>query len=481
MLTSNKRGYMLQPKCVSVHRAATCLILKFQAIMFTCKQWYRIAYHLLFRCLFLSDIIRLPPLCVVLDRYAWLGWYVKRIHLVRYYSPRRVTMDDIETMLVTVIHHCPNLQLFTVEWQIAPSFPAIADSLVTYSAKSLRSVQWKISPDCLAGLIWALDALPSLVSIFIDFENPRISMAPPGDASETSEDTSPLLGTASHISLFLNSLQQLTVRGLSQEFIEQAIGWSFPVLQSFTLDFASHRNDLPDVVEFLKHHGAQLTYLDLNTIPALDLPEILAACPMLTSFCFNPDWHLSFHADSSEGVPSSLLREPHARITHLGLHQLLHAFLPPSQSATSSGLPQVATMLLQRTNDLTFSQLTQQQFPALKVVRVLNRTLLAGLERQDGPEDEGYARWERWEAHCAAEGVRLEDCTGALLGDLPLDSDDEWGESEDEFEFEEEEQEHDGGLPPSNVRELRDLLNEIRRMSVVEPTPFVEEGFAALL
>ena len=83
-------------------------------------------------------------------------------------------------------------------------------------------------------------------------------------------------------------------------------------------------------------------------------------------------------------------------------------------------------MLLQRTNDLTFSQLTRTLFPALKVVRVLNRTLLTGLERQNGPEDEGYARWERWEAQCKTEGVRLEDCTGALLGDLPLDSEDEW-------------------------------------------------------
>jgi hypothetical protein len=452
--------------------------------MFTCKQWYRIAYHLLFHCLFLSDIVRLPPLCVVLDRYAWLGWYVKRIHLVRYYSTRRVTMADVETMLVTVIHHCPNLELFTVEWQIAPSFPAIADSLVTYSAKSLRSVHWKTSPDCLAGLIWALDALPSLVSIYIHFENPLITMTPPDDAEDTSEDTSPLLGTASHISLSLNNLEQLTVRGLSQEFIEQAIGWSFPVLRSFTLDFSAHRDNLPDVVEFLKHHGTQLTYLDLNTIPALDLSAILASCPMLTSFSFNPDWHLPFHADSSEGVFSSFLQEPHARITHLGLHQLLHAFLPPSQNVSSGGsggLPEVATMLLQRTNDLTFSQLTRRLFPALKAVRVLNRTLLTGLERQNGPEEEGYARWERWEAHCAAEGVRLEDCTGALLGDLPLDSDDEWeGGSEGEREdYEEEQKGQEGELRPSNVKELRDLLDEIRRMSVSEPGPLTEEGFAA--
>jgi hypothetical protein len=454
--------------------------------MFTCKQWYRVAYHLLFRCLFLSDTMRLPRLCLVLDQYAWLGWYVKRLHLVRYYCPRSFTAAYVENMLVTVIQHCPNLELFTVEWSVTSSFPAIADSLASYSAKSLRSVQWKIGIHCLAGLIWALDALPSLVSLSIDFENVSILVTPPDGESELSEDRSPLLGTASHISLSMGNLQQLTLRGHSQEFVEQAIGWSFPMLQSFTLDFAANRNNLPDVEEFLKHHGMQLTFLDLNTILPLDLPGILTACPMLTSFSFNPDWRLPFHADATDGGPATFLREPHTRITHLGLHQLLHAFLSPSQSTTQSAheggaLPQVATFLLQRTNDLTFSQLTKTLFPALKVVRVLNRTLLSGLERQNGPEDEGYARWERWDTQCRAEGVRLEDCTGGLLGDLPMDSDDEWEEEDSEYEYVEVE-EQDAGLQPSNVKELRDLLDEIRRMSVGEPTPILsEESFAALL
>jgi hypothetical protein len=78
-----------------------------------------------------------------------------------------------------------------------------------------------------------------------------------------------------------------------------------------------------------------------------------------------------------------------------------------------------------RTNDTTFAQLTRTLFPALKVVRVLNRTLLSGLERQNGLEDEGYACWERWEAQRKEEGVRLEDCTGALLEDLPAGRDQE--------------------------------------------------------
>ncbi|KAH9953798.1 hypothetical protein BC827DRAFT_1145417 [Russula dissimulans] len=485
----SKRDWILLSANEDVHSRQTKVYTATKAIMYTCKQWYRVAYHLLFRYVFLSDIIRLPPLCFVLDRHAWLGWYVKRLHLVRYYSPRRFTIAHVENMLVTVIQHCPNLELFTVEWPVTSSFPAIADSLVSYSATSLRSVEWRISVDCLAGLIWTLDALPSLVSLSVHFENTSISATPLDDPSEASEDTSPLLGTASHISLSLNYLQQLTLRGHSQEFVEQATGWSFPVLHSFTLDFAAHRINLPDVVEFLKYHGTQLTFLDLNTIPALDLPAILAACPMLTSLSFNPDWRLPFHADQNDS-PGTLMREPHPHITHIGLHQLLHAFLEPLEGTSNNGaqgdgaLPQVATMLLQRTNDLTFSQLTRALFPALKVVRVLNRTLLAGLERQNGPEDEGYARWERWTAQCDADGVRFEDCTGALLGDLPMDSDDEWDlddEEDGEYEYEKE-KEKDAGLQPSNVKELRDLLDEIRRMSVAEPAPFLsEEGFAAIL
>ncbi|KAI9452731.1 hypothetical protein F5148DRAFT_985858 [Russula earlei] len=480
----SKRDWILLSPNEDVHTKQTKVYTMTKAIMYTCKQWYRVAYHLLFRCIFLSDIIRLPPLCLVLDRYAWLGWYVKRLHLVRYYHPPRLTIAHVENMLVTVIQHCPNLEIFTVEWPVTQSFPAIADSLVSYSAKSLCSVQWRIGVDCLAGLIWTLDALPSLVSLSIYFENTSMSANTPDDASEGSEDASPLLGTASHILLSQNCLQQLTLLGYSQDFVEQAIGWSFPVLQSFTLDFAAHRNNLPDVAEFLKYHGAQLNYLDLNTIPALDLPGILAACPMLTSFSFNPDWRLPFHANDS---PAPLMREPHPHITHIGLHQLLHAFLPPLENSSNGAqlggaLPHVATMLLQRTNDLTFSQLTRALFPSLKVIRVLNRTLLSGLERQNGPEDEGYARWERWVVQCNAEDVRLEDCTGALLGDLPLDSEDEWEIEDADYDYDREYEEQDGGLQPSNVKELRDLLDEIRRMSVAEPPPFFsEEGFAAIL
>lgn len=434
--------------------------------MFTSRQWYRIAYHLLFESLFLADPSRLPALCFVLDRHAWLGWYVKRLHLIRFYAPQRLTITHIEHMLVSVIHQCPNLELFTVEWAITPSFSAIADSLTTFSSKTLRSIHWTIAPTSLARLIWALDSLPALVSLSIDFEAPNASDE---TAEEQAEEASLLLGSASQISLMFSCLEQLSLRGASQDFLEQAAGWSLPVLQGFSLDFVASRHDLPDILEFLKQHGSQLYFLDLNTIPALDLSSILEACPLLTSFSFNPDWRLPFHIESNDPAASpTLIRAPHPHITHLGLHQLLHAFLPSKPRELAPTLTPVATYLIQRTNDLTFTQLTHQFFPALKVIRVLNRTLLKGLEKNNGPEDEGFERWEKWYEQCKAQGIRLEDCTGALLGDLPMD--------EDEDEIEEEglddvpEKEVEGARKPTNVNELRELLQEIRRMSmVVEP------------
>jgi hypothetical protein len=67
-------------------------------------------------------------------------------------------------------------------------------------------------------------------------------------------------------------------------------------------------------------------------------------------------------------------------------------------------------ILMQRMNDFTFSQITEALFPVLRscnaVVHML--TLLPGLGRQNGPEDEGYACWECWMVECNAEGIHLQ-------------------------------------------------------------------------
>jgi len=45
---------------------------------------------------------------------------------------------------------------------------------------------------------------------------------------------------------------------------------------------------MPDVNAFLNTHGTALTYLDLNTIPGVNVSGVLVRCPLLTSFAFNP-------------------------------------------------------------------------------------------------------------------------------------------------------------------------------------------------
>ncbi|KAJ6546203.1 hypothetical protein DFH09DRAFT_1171480 [Mycena vulgaris] len=80
-------------------------------------------------------------------------------------------------------------------------------------------------------------------------------------------------------------------------------------------------------------------------------------------------------------------------------------------------------------------------------------------------------RWERWWEVCRRAGVRLEDCTGGLLGELPQDEPESESES-DEAEDEEEEGEGEWSIavPPmaseggNHIDELRQLLEECRAM-----------------
>lgn len=448
----------------ALHRKQQRTYAAIKALLYTCRQWYRVGYHLLFRFLFVVEPSKLPSLCFALDRNASLGWYVRRLHIYRFYATRRSTLSELEVMVVSIIHQCPNLESFTVDWPIAPSFFPIADALCTFSTKSLRSIHWSLTPAALPRLIWALDSLPSLVSAFINLDPP-----PQSTLVANADDKTLLLGSAGGLAITMPSLKQLDLRGVSTDFLEQLIGWTLPVLESFSLDFVAQRHVLPDIIGFLKQHGSGLTFLDLNTIPAFDLSSVLDLCPVLTTFCFNPDWRLPFHAEANNANPNApqptLLRTPHAHITHIGLHQLLHAFTPSVPRGMAPILSPVATYLIQRTNDLTFTQLTRRFLPSLKVIRVLNRTLLRELEKSDGPEHKNgcFDRWRRWDEQCRREGVRLEDCTGALLGDLPDDEEEE-SDSEDE---------EDETVQPSNVSELKLLLEECRKMTLGRQEPMI--------
>ncbi|EEB96595.1 hypothetical protein MPER_04249 [Moniliophthora perniciosa FA553] len=162
-------------------------------------------------------------------------------------------------------------------------------------------------------------------------------------------------------------------------------------------------------------------------------------------------------------TPSHMTNTPHQHIHTILLHGLDYAF--NSGSGFSFRL----------SNDNNFAALTRENFSALRRVRVGSEHVLGELERNGGPgwasqtaggssresgigwaellaeasamlndresaTSDGMARWERWYDQCHGLGVRLEDCTGGVLGELPppLDLEDEHSDSEEESSEESE-------------------------------------------
>ena len=127
---------------------------------------------------------------------------------------------------------------------------------------------------------------------------------------------------------------------------------------------------------------------------------------------------------------------------------------------------------MQRSNDMNFAALNKRNFPKLRCIRVTSRALLMALEGNNGPSQLCLPRWEKWWDQCARQNVRLEDCTGGLLGTLPqdeLESDDDCDDEDELDESESDEYETGGDWQeedrPPTIQELRDLLEECRRMS----------------
>jgi hypothetical protein len=345
------------------------------------------------------------------------------------------------------------------------TFGPIADALATFTSKSLRTLHVNVPSSALPKVIWALDSLPRVFAAHIELE-----AATPEEDLVASDDTH--LGAAGNIRLHLPGLQQLALHGHIQEFVEQATGWALPSLRHLSLNCGSRRVDLPDTHAFLTVHGGPLLFLDLYSIPAMPLPRILAACPALTALAFNADWRLVRADDDDDEPPLA-----HERLTHVGLHGLAYAFGVGFAAAHAHADP-LPALLVTSANDRTLAALcVRERFPALRRVRVLSRSLLSELDKADGPTAEGggMARWERWWETCQRAGVRLEDCTGAQLGELPQDLPD--SESEEEDEDEDEDDEGETGewkiaIPPmeaeggSHLEELRRLLDECRAMEL---------------
>lgn len=391
----------------------------------------------LYKILFFDDSTNIQRLCAIYDRNKRLGAFTRRIQLSRGFAGRRRPVADLEDSLVPLIGHCRKLEIFVIEGPLGTSIGPIADALCTYSAKSLRTVHINVHAEHLARVIWMLDLLPSLVSLHVEFGGRPSESAP--------------LGAASGLVLVLPMLQQLSLRGFFTDFLEEATSWRFPSLNTLLVDFLNYRDDSPDIMEFVEAHGENLTYLDINTVTPLDVSSLLDRCPLLHTFCFNPDWKLPLDRTSLQGA-SAPVNRPHPNITTIGCHQLLYAF-GVGYAATYASVDPLSTHLIRRTNDMNFAALTRENFPKLQRIRILSRMLLRDLETADGPDSACYERWERWWDQCARQGVRLEDCTGAELGTLP------------EKEMDEEESVIEQEPTKDTFTVIRELMLECRRLT----------------
>lgn len=355
-------------------------------------------------------------------------------------------MRDLERALVLVMKHCPNLEIFVVDWPMGSTFGPVADALAYHAARSLRTVHWQVPSDAdtLAKVIWALDSLPYIVAAHIHFTSTSDPSTEDDDAQ--SDFGSVKLGSASNILLSLRYLQQLSVKGHFQDFLEQATGWSMRALRNLALDYGNRRDELAQVPPFIQRHGPALHFLDINCIPLLEISKILEACPNLLTFAFNPDWRIM----PNDGISSELVRVPHFNVTTIGLHGLYYAFGVGHGAAHAEGAP-ITAQIIRKSNDMNVAALNKLNFPKLECVRILSPIVLKDLERENGPSGDGVPRYDNWWNSLSSAGIRLEDCTGAPLGTLPPADDDLHDDDEREDEEADGEEESATSDSPSGL------------------------------
>lgn len=326
---------------------------------------------------------------------------------------RDLSVMNMDDCIISLVRHCPNLQVFMVDPTIGPSFAIVADALRTYCRSSLKLLQWKVPFENQSKVIPA-------ISCFTKLEALQIHLTPAlPDQNKT------VAGIRAMRDISFPCLRQLSLRGAVQDIAEQIDSWHLPSLNSLTIDFGGNRHDFPDILELLGTLGPQLETLDLNSIPPLNVPSILSICPGLKTFCFNLDWQL-------EGM---LVERPHQNIENIGLYGLRHAF-GVGFAGEVAMVNSFEAIILRRMNDINFAAIVKTNFPKLKLVRVLDTGVLNDLNKNNGPaEGICFLRWERWWEQCAGQRVRLEDCTGNLLGTLPGTDEDDLDEDDSDTDL----------------------------------------------
>lgn len=461
--------------------------------MLTCKRFNALGAEFLFHSLFFDSPAKMFTLCADIEAHSSLGWWTKRLHITRFYASDGPgnSAAELQSNLAKLLLHLPNLDTFIIDWSLGDAFGPVTDALMSTCRKSLKTLSIRVPSEALAKVIWTLTALPNLMAVHIEFDSLALE----------SVDEDLHLGAANNIHFALAKLQQLSLKGHLLEFLEQAIGWSFPVLTSLSLYSFEQLNE--HVTTFLKTQGEALLFLDAfcPQTPSLDVPTILELCPSLRTLGFNADWRPANGQNDNSGSNvsrfNSIANSPHSHITTIGLHGLQYAFGAASLNLSSNPLDidpldiaSVNAHLTLRANENNFSALTKRWFPRLERVRILDRSVLRYLHESELNRETDYSgrlndiervgvaeRYDSWCSRCYEIGVRLEDCTGGLLGVLPADEEDSENEGDDSEgsdesgdEYSDEYSDEDGiwMYPDEDVgehtTELRRLIEECRQM-----------------
>lgn len=423
-----------------------------KALMLTCKQWYSVAYEHLFRCLYFNTPLKLFEVVKILESQQGaaatensLGWWTRRLHVCRYSQQELeelgITLNDMKWALLTIIQHCPNLEIFHVDWPMREIFGEVALALGQYSKRSLRVVHFIVPRNVLNKVIWALVSLEYLVAAYIEFE---ASPASSSSACADDDEEGPRLGSAHDYEVNLPYLYQLSIVGHAKEFLEQSANWNLPSIRILSYAMGLYNGSVPEaILNFLRVHGNTLEFLDLDTNLPLDVATILDRCPNVSTFAFNADRRIMPNND----IESEIVHRPRPNIHTIGLHGLSLAF---GVGAVLAAKNDSAVRITQKSNDLNMAALNKRNFPNLQRVRALGRQMLWDLNQAGQPNEEngGMARWTNWWDTCANSGISLEDCTGDSLGNLPqlpesAQSDGEEGEFYGSDEYDDDDDDDD--------------------------------------
>lgn len=354
-------------------------------------------------------------------------------------------MDEFQATLISLLRHCPNIEIFIVQRPLGLTFGPVIDALATYASRRLHTVHLNIPGESVSKIIWAFSALPHILAAHIDIDTDV----------PTSQEVA-RLGSAQDLQIRLPYLQQTSLRGYVGTFLEQMAGWDLPALRNFSIDSGTSVQDQQDVVEFLNHHGLNLIYLDLNLKNFADVPVVLDLCPNLCTFAFNSDWRITPHNSN----PRTIVNRPHQHIHTIGLHGLSYAFGVGMRYKIATKSNSFEAQYAAHSNDLNMAALNKSYFPKLRRIRALNQRVLEELNQSNGPSSEngGYDRWHNWWTSCASAGIRLEDCTGQLLGTLPVEpeSDNESGDEDVESDGDDVEDDAEDDVEGSSDEEDAD-------------------------